>query len=122
MRHHNNVKKFGRESNQRVALYRSLATNLIMHERMTTTETKAKAIRPMIEKLVTKARTAGNSQAAIRDIKAILANNEVATAKLVKEIAPKYATRPGGYTRIIKLAPRSARGDASPMAMIEFVA
>lgn len=121
MRHHNNMKKFGRESNQRHALIRSLLTNLITHERMTTTEAKAKAIRPMIEKLVTKARTAGTSQAAIRDIKATLANNEVATAKLVKEIAPKYVNRTGGYTRIIKLAPRAARGDASPMAMIEFV-
>lgn len=119
MRHHNNVKKFGRQAGQRLALMRSLVNNMITHGRITTTETKAKALRPTIEKLVTKARNA--DIATIRDITATLGNNTVTTTKLVKEIAPKYATRPGGYTRIIKLGQRSGRGDASPMAMIEFV-
>jgi large subunit ribosomal protein L17 len=119
MRHHNSVKKFGRQQGQRVALMRSLVNNLITHGRITTTEAKAKALRPTIEKLVTKARTV--SVATIRDITAALGNNKVTTAKLVKEIAPKYETRPGGYTRIIKLGARSSSGDASPMAIIEFI-
>lgn len=119
MRHHNSVKKFGRQQGQRVALMRSLVNNLITHGRITTTEAKAKALRPTIEKLVTKARVA--DVAIIRDITALLGNNKVTTAKLVKEISPKYVGRPGGYTRIIKLGARSARGDASPMAVIEFI-
>ncbi len=119
MRHHNSVKKFGRQSGQRLALMRSLVNNLITHERMTTTEAKAKALRPIIEKLVTKAR--GADIATTRDITARLGNNKVTTTKLIKEIAPKYEGRAGGYTRIIKLGARSGRGDASPMAMIEFV-
>ena len=121
MSHHNNVKKFGRESNQRKALYRSMVSNLLTHGYMTTTMAKAKATRPVVEKLITKARTAGDNQGAIREIISELGNNELLAKKLVSEIAPKYATRPGGYTRIIKLAPRAARGDASPMAMIELV-
>lgn len=120
MRHHNSVKKFGRQAGQRLALMRSLVNNMITHGRITTTEAKAKALRPTIEKLVTKAR--GADVAVVRDITSALGNNKVTTAKLVKEIAPKFEGRQGGYTRIIKLGARSGRGDASPMAVIEFVA
>ncbi len=119
MRHHNSVKKFGRQQGQRVALMRSLVNNLITHGRITTTLAKAKATRPIVEKLITRARAA--SVATIRDITADLGNNKVTTAKLVKDIAPKYEGRPGGYTRIIKLGARSASGDASPMAVIELI-
>ena len=119
MRHHNTNKKFSRQSGERTALMRSLAVSLIAHEKITTTEAKAKAIRPMIEKMVTKAREA--TIADVRLLKARLGNNRVATEKLVKELAPKYKGRSGGYTRITKLGLRSASGDASPMAVIEFI-
>ncbi len=119
MRHHNSNKKFGRQSGERVALLRSLTVSLIEHGKITTTETKAKSLRPLIEKMVTKAREA--SIADVRLLKAKLGNNSIATEKLVKEIAPKYVGRNGGYTRITKIGMRSGLGDASPMAVIEFV-
>lgn len=119
MRHHNSNKKFGRQAGERQALMRSLAVSLIAHEKITTTEAKAKAIRPMVEKMITKAREA--TIADVRLLKARLGNNSTATEKLVKELAPKYKGRNGGYTRITKLGLRSASGDASPMAVIEFI-
>ncbi len=118
MRHHNSNKKFGRQAGERLALMRSLAVSLIAHEKITTTEAKAKAIRPMIEKMITKAREAKISD--VRILKARLGNNSTATEKLVKELAPKYVGRTGGYTRITKLGQRTA-SDASPMAVIEFI-
>ena len=119
MRHHNSNRKFGRQAGERGALMRSLMVSLIVHEKITTTEAKAKELRPAIEKLVTKART--GTLAARRDILSRLDNNNRATKKLVETIAPKYKERAGGYTRITKLGTRSAAGDASPIAMIEFV-
>ncbi len=119
MRHHNSNKKFGRQAGERLALMRSLAVSFVAHEKITTSEAKAKAIRPMIEKMITKAR--GATIADVRLIKARLGNNSVATEKLVKEIAPKYIGRNGGYTRITKLGMRSGGGDASPMAVIELI-
>lgn len=117
MRHHNKVKKFGREKNQRVALMQSLARSLILLERIETTEAKAKALRPYVEKLVTKARVI--DLAKHRQILATLRNRKDATTKLIQEIAPKYKDRKGGYVRIIKLPPRKT--DSSKMALIEFV-
>ncbi len=117
MRHHNKVKKFGREKNQRVALMQSLARSLILQGRIETTEAKAKALRPYMEKLVTKARDL--SLAKHRQILATLRNSKEATTKLIQDIAPKYKERKGGYTRVIKLPPRKA--DSSKMALIEFV-
>ncbi len=119
MRHHNSNKKFGRQAGERAALLRSLTVSLIEHGKITTTETKAKSIRPIMEKMVTKAR--GGTIADVRLLKARLGNNSAATNKLVKEIAPKYKDRKGGYMRITKLGMRSGLGDASPMAVIEFV-
>lgn len=119
MRHHNKNKKFGRQAGEREALLRSLTVSLIEHGKITTSETKAKSLRPMIEKMITKAREANIAD--VRIIKARLGNNSTATEKLVKEIAPKYVGRNGGYTRITKLGMRSGLGDASPMAVIEFV-
>jgi large subunit ribosomal protein L17 len=81
-----------------------------------TTEAKAKALRPIAEKMVTKARKGGLHNH--RQILAYLGDQEIA-AKLMDEIGPKYADRPGGYTRILKLGPR--QGDKAPMAKIEFV-
>lgn len=116
MRHHNANRKFGRERGLRRALLRSLAEALIKHGRITTTEAKAKELRPYIEKLVTTAR-----RGTLASQRRVIARLGTATRahKLVKEIAPKYQERPGGYTRIIKLPPR--RSDSSPMAVIEFV-
>lgn len=117
MRHHSKTKKFGRERNQRVALMRSLAVALILEEKIKTTLAKAKATRPIVEKMVTLAK--GGTVSAQRLLTARLGGNEVAAKKLVAVLAKRHAERPGGYTRIVKLPPR--QGDASPMAYIEFV-
>lgn len=119
MRHHDSIKKFGRQKGEREALMRSLVVSLVTHEKITTTEAKAKALRPMMEKMVSKARE--NTVANVRLIKSRLDNNVDITNKLVKEIAPKYKERKGGYTRITKLGSRGGRGDASPLATIEFI-
>lgn len=116
MRHHSTIKKFGREKNVRNALMRSMARNLIRDERVTTTLAKAKALRPYVEKLVTKAR--GGSVASRRLIMSRLGDSAEAK-KLVDTVAPKYKSRAGGYTRITKLPNRKL--DAAPMAVIEFV-
>lgn len=116
MRHHSNVRKFGRETNQRHALMRSLARNLIRDSRIKTTLAKAKELRPFVEKLVTKAKT--DSVAARRQLSArIQGASEV--KKLFVEVAPKYKARAGGYTRIVKMPNRDL--DGAPMALIEFV-
>jgi large subunit ribosomal protein L17 len=117
MRHSNAQKKFGRVRKVRTGFFRSLLNNLIINEQMVTTAARAKAIRPMIEKLVTKARK--GDLASQRLIVARLGNNEATAKKLINEIAPRFADRPGGYTRIAKMPQRD--GDAAPMALIEFV-
>ena len=116
MRHHNANRKFGRPSNQRVALLRSLAEGLIKHGKIKTTEAKAKELRPFIEKLVTKARL--NTLAAKRLVISRLGTAERAQ-ELFATIGPRYLNRPGGYTRITKLPPRQS--DSAKMAVIEFV-
>ncbi len=117
MRHHRKKRKFGRKANVRRGFIRSLAVALIQHERITTTEARAKELRPYIEKLITKAKK--KDVAARRFITSRLGNQETLANKLVDEIAPRYLERQGGYTRVLKLPQRS--GDASPMAIIEFV-
>lgn len=117
MRHHSNVRKFGRTKNQREALLKGLMLSLIAHGRIETTEAKAKELRPSIEKLITKANV--GTLASRRLVIARLYNLNSEAAKLIDTIAPKYKDRAGGYTRITKL-PRRA-GDASKMAVIEFV-
>jgi large subunit ribosomal protein L17 len=116
MRHHSTIKKFGREKNVRNALMRSLARNLIRDEKITTTLAKAKALRPYVEKLVTRART---GTIASRRLITGQISGAPEVKKLVDTIAPKYKGRAGGYTRIVKLPSRKL--DAAPMAMIEFV-
>lgn len=117
MRHGKNNRKFGRTANVRRGFIRSLAVALLTHEKITTTEARAKELRPYIEKMVTKARV--DTLACRRMISARLGNQESLTNKLVDEIAPRYASREGGYLRITKLPQR--QGDASKMAVIEFV-
>ena len=116
MRHHSNVRKFGREKNQRHALMRSLARNLIKHGQIETTAAKAKELRPYVEKLVTKAKIATVASRRLIESRVMGAAE---TKKLIDEIAPKYMSRAGGYTRIIKLPNREL--DGSAMALIEFV-
>lgn len=116
MRHHNSNRKFGRERNQRRALLRSLARELFLHGKIITTEAKAKEVRPFAEELITIAKD--QSVASIRTVTARLGNNPI-VPKLIKTIAPQYAGRPGGYTRIVKLDRRPS--DGSKMAAIELV-
>ena len=116
MRHHNHNRKFGRERNQRRAFLRSLAVNQIAHGKIKTTVARAKELPPLIEKMVTHAR-AGDLQAK-RLLLARLGRPE-AMQKLITDIAPRYQTRPGGYTRITKLPVRLS--DGCPQALIEFV-
>lgn len=116
MRHHNANRKLGRERNQRKALLRSLAISLIDKEKIKTTEAKAKELRPFVEKVITKAKV--DTLSSRRHIISVLAS-EIATAKLMKTLGPKYKERNGGYTRIIKTERRN--NDASRMAYIELV-
>ena len=99
-----------------------LAASLIAAEAIETTEAKAKALRPIAEKLITKAKKAGEESPLrihrIRQIQGYLGDKEM-TNKLVNEVAPRYAARNGGYTRILKLGER--HGDNAPMARIELV-
>jgi large subunit ribosomal protein L17 len=118
MRHHKSNRKFGRVRSQRKALLKSLLTSLIRDESIVTTEAKAKEIRPLIEKLVTKAKKADITVSQKRLIM-VKVGSMKSVSKLCKDIAPKYVDRKGGYTRIIKLPLRKA--DAAKMAQIEFV-
>jgi len=115
MRHHNVNRKFGRETNQRKALMRSLAVNFIRGEKMKTTEAKAKELRPFVEKLISKAKagTLAHRKIVISKI------GILSTRKLFDKIAPKYKDRKGGYTRITKIPRRLS--DGSKMAIIEFI-
>jgi large subunit ribosomal protein L17 len=116
MRHAKSGKKLGRDASHRRALYANLTGALITHGRIETTEAKAKAVRPYAEKLVTLGKR-GDLHAR-RQAMAELRSNDV-VHHLFSEVAPRFAERPGGYTRIVKLGPR--QGDAAPMALLEFV-
>jgi large subunit ribosomal protein L17 len=111
------ARTFGRPSNQRLALMRSLARSLVIEERISTTEAKAKALRPFVERLVTYAKR--GTVASRRLAKARLGDDE-AVSKLFSAIAPRYAERAGGYTRVTKRALRGAN-DARKLAYISFV-
>ncbi len=111
-----------RNSDQRKALLRDLVTDIIINERIVTTEAKAKELKKLADKMVTLAKAgtlASRRQAAetvrFEDVK----EGQNALQKLFSELGPRYKERNGGYTRIIKTVPR--RGDAAPMAIIEFV-
>ena len=119
MRHRNKVKTISRKVGPRKALLRGLAISLITHEKIVTTEAKAKILRPQIEKIITTARVPKEESLTARRRLTAALNNRDAVSKLLQEIAPRYAKRPGGYTRIIKLSRRL--GDGALMAQIEFV-
>ncbi|MFC1721058.1 50S ribosomal protein L17 [Patescibacteria group bacterium] len=115
MRHHNTNRKFGREKDQRNALMQSLARALVVDGKIKTTEAKAKELRPMIEKLITRAKNG-----TLHSRRILVSRLDADSAeKLVTDIAPKYKDRAGGYTRITKIS--SHRDDAAKMAVIELV-
>jgi large subunit ribosomal protein L17 len=114
--------KLRRNSDQRKALLRDLVTDIIIHERLTTTEAKAKELKKLADKMITLAKDGSLSARRLaaetvrfEDVK----EGQNALQKLFSELGPRYQERNGGYTRIIKTVPR--RGDAAPMAIIEFV-
>jgi large subunit ribosomal protein L17 len=110
-----NKRKFGREFNQRKAFLKGLLTALVVHGKITTTLARAKTLKTAADKLVTRAKlgTVAGRRLLLTQVGA------VAAKKLVTDIAPKFAARSGGYTRIIKLGARPS--DAAPVALIEFV-
>jgi large subunit ribosomal protein L17 len=116
MRHHRAGKKLGRDSAHRKALYANLAGSLIEHGRIKTTEAKAKAVKPFAEQMITLGKR-GDLDARRQAIAQLRSQDVVHV--LFSEVAPRFAERPGGYTRIIKLGPRA--GDAAEMVYLEFV-
>jgi large subunit ribosomal protein L17 len=116
VRHHRSGKKLGRDSAHRKALYSNLAGSLIEHGRIKTTVAKAKAVKPVVEKMITLGRR--GDLAARRQALAYLRSNDV-VHMLFAEVAPRFEDRPGGYTRIVRLGPRA--GDGAEMVYLEFV-
>ena len=117
MRHQKTRHKLSRDASHRKALLANLCVEVIDHERIKTTEAKAKAVKPELEKLITLAKK-GDLHAR-RQALAILGQDKFTVHKLFEEVAPRYADRPGGYTRILKLGPR--RSDATEMVFLELV-
>jgi large subunit ribosomal protein L17 len=109
-------RRFGGSSSHQRLMMANLVSSLVAAEAIVTTEAKAKAVRPIAEKVITKAKKGGLHNH--RQLLAYLGDQEIA-AKLMDDVGPRYSTRPGGYTRILKLGPRP--GDNAPMARIEFV-
>lgn len=115
MQHLKKTRKFGRERNQRNALLKSLIRSLIEQEKIVTTEAKAKSLRPLVEKVITRGKS--NNLAAVRYLNSFL---DAKNAKKVYEVlGPRYQSRAGGYTRILRRPAR--KSDGSPQALIEFV-
>ncbi|HTZ86634.1 MAG TPA: 50S ribosomal protein L17 [Solirubrobacteraceae bacterium] len=117
MRHQKTKHKLSRDSAHRKALLMNLSKEIIEHERIETTQAKAKAVKPEIEKLITLAKK-GDLHAR-RQALSTLAQDKFVVHKLFEDIGPRYAERPGGYTRILKLGPR--KSDATEMVFIELV-
>lgn len=116
MRHHVAGRHLGRNAAQRKALFRGLITDLLRHERITTTEAKAKAIRGEAEKLITLAKR-GDVHA--RRVAQQTVLDKSISSKLFETLGPRYKDRKGGFTRIFKLGPRL--GDAAPLVILELV-
>jgi large subunit ribosomal protein L17 len=116
MRHQRSGKKLGRDSAHRKALYSNLAGALIEHGRIQTTEAKAKAVKPFVERMITLGKR-GDLHARRQALAALRSNTVVHT--LFADVAPRFAERPGGYTRILRLGQR--QGDAAEMVYLELV-
>jgi large subunit ribosomal protein L17 len=117
MRHRRQRNKLSRDSAHRKALLRNLQRELIEHERIQTSQAKARAVKPKIEKLITLAKR-GDLHARRQALSA-LGQDKFLVHKLFEEVAPRYAERQGGYTRIVKLGPR--RSDSTEMVFLELV-
>jgi large subunit ribosomal protein L17 len=117
MRHRKTRHKLSRDSAHRRALLRNLCREVIEHERIQTSEAKAKAVKPEVERLITLAKR-GDLHAR-RQALAWLGQDKFVVHKLFEEVAPRYSERPGGYTRILKLGPR--RSDSTEMVLLELV-
>ena len=115
MRKRNKGRILSRPKSQRKALLRTLATSLFLHEKIQTTQAKAKELRIVAEKMITRAKdnTISNRRILAKEV------SPATVKKLMEEIAPKYATRQGGYTRMIKMGPR--KSDGANMSIIELV-
>lgn len=116
MRHRVAGRKLSRATDHRMALYRNLVTDLLRYGKIVTTEAKAKEARPLAEKVITLGKK-GNLHAR-RQALAFVYDTKVVD-KIFTELGPRYSNRPGGYTRVVKLGPRS--GDGAPMAQLELV-
>ena len=116
MRHRVGGRKLQRTSAHRIALFRNMSAALIKHEQITTTVAKAKELRPYVEKLITLAKKGGLSNRRLAHARLL---DDAQLVKLFDVLAERYASRNGGYTRVIKAGIRAS--DASPMAIIEFV-
>ena len=116
MRHNNAGRRLGRTTSHRVAMFRNMVTSFLNHEKITTTDAKAKELRSIAEKMITLGKK--GDLHAMRQAAAYIRDKKVVT-KLFTTIAPRYKERPGGYTRIIKLGIRP--GDNAPVSIIELV-
>ena len=116
MRHRRVGKTLDRASGPRKAMLQQLTASVILYEHVNTTLAKAKAVKPLVEKLITKGKT--KSLATRRNLMKVL-STESAVNKILEELGPRYASRPGGYTRIIKLGMR--HGDGAQIAQIQLV-
>jgi large subunit ribosomal protein L17 len=116
MRHNVAGRRLGRSTGHRQALYRNLVTELLKHEKIITTEAKAREVRPVAEKMITLGKKSGLHS--YRQALSYVLDKKV-TAKIFAELGPRYKERPGGYTRIVKLEPRL--GDGAPMVQLELV-
>ena len=116
MRHKVGHRKLQRTSAHRIAMLRNMAASLIKHEQITTTTSKARELRPYVEKLITLAKRGGLSNRRLAHARLL---DETQLTKLFDELASRYANRQGGYTRIIKAGIRAS--DAAPIAVIELV-
>lgn len=116
MRHRQAGRKLGRRSEHRQALVQNLVAQLLKHERITSTEAKVREARRAAEEVITKGK-----RGSLHDRRLAMAylTDKDAVRKLFDDLAPRYAERPGGYTRLVRLGPR--KGDAAPMALLELV-
>jgi len=118
MRHRRKGRKLGRTSAHRKSMFRNMVTSFLEHERIETTDAKAKELRSVAERLVTLAKR-GNGSVASRRRAARFVRDRQIVKKLFEELAPRYADRPGGYTRIVKVDSRL--GDSAPLSILQFV-
>ena len=116
MRHKVKSQRFDRPTDQRLAMFRGMVTDLLKHEQIKTTEAKAKAVRGLAEKMITLGKS--NSLPARRQVLAYVYDKDV-VRKVFDDLGPRYSARPGGYTRIVKLGPRL--GDGAPVVQLELV-